>query len=695
MICLTPTRLPTLATFAIAASLVLSAGQSAADARDGVCFPLFRAAGAVPLTNSCVLDANTANVGLSTFDCTGLPDYADRYCGNVLVPGTCKAQPKFGNPVDSSNGNKSQVERDYVAEGLFPLMVERYYNSSALADQGSQLDHLWRTNYDRTIQQTSAPGTALAIRQDGKIFYFSKATGTWATSADIDATLEQLKDASGQTTGWVLHNRYDDSVETYDASGNLNLLTSRNGQRQTLTRSTADTPFAIAPVPGLLITVTDHFGRQLNFTWDDSSRLATATTPEGKVFTYAYNTESRLASVSFPSSGAVQQRTYLYNEPAFTAGADLPFALTGVVDENNARLATYSYNTNGLAVGTQHALNADKYQLDYQSLKTVVTDPLGSVRTYGFQKILGAQRLTSISQPGGAGCAAASNAIGYDAHGNPSSETDFKGVTTTFTYDLTRNLETSRTVAFGTPLARTTTTEWHPTYRLPKRIAEPLLITTMTHDASGNVLTRTLQATTDANGSKAFTASATGSARTWTYTWNTVGQMLTATGPRTDVVDRTTYTYETGTGNLQTIINAVGQVTKLSAYDANGRVGSLLDPNGAVTTLTYYPRGWLWTSSTQAANSTATQTTTYTYDGVGQLKTVTFPAGEVVTYSYDDAHRLYEIKDSQSNKITYGLDNMGNHIGETVTDPNGTLARSVTRVIDALNRVKTVTGAPL
>ena len=33
------------------------------------------------------------------------------------------------------------------------------------------------------------------------------------------------------------------------------------------------------------------------------------------------------------------------------------------------------------------------------------------------------------------------------------------------------------------------------------------------------------------------------------YTYNAFGQMLSATGPRTDVVDTTTYTYDASTGN--------------------------------------------------------------------------------------------------------------------------------------------------
>ena len=45
------------------------------------------------------------------------------------------------------------------------------------------------------------------------------------------------------------------------------------------------------------------------------------------------------------------------------------------------------------------------------------------------------------------------------------------------------------------------------------------------------------------------------------------------------------------------------------------------------------------------------------------------------------------------NTVTYTLDNMGNRIGEQLKDPSGALARNVTRIYDALNRLQTVTGA--
>jgi YD repeat-containing protein len=63
-----------------------------------------------------------------------------------------------------------------------------------------------------------------------------------------------------------------------------------------------------------------------------------------------------------------------------------------------------------------------------------------------------------------------------------------------------------------------------------------------------------------------------------------------------------------------------------------------------------------------------------------------------VNYGYDDAHRLTSVTDNLSNQVTYTLDHSGNRIGEEVKDPTGRLAKTLTRVPDALNRIQQVSG---
>jgi hypothetical protein len=50
------------------------------------------------------------------------------------------------------------------------------------------------------------------------------------------------------------------------------------------------------------------------------------------------------------------------------------------------------------------------------------------------------------------------------------------------------------------------------------------------------------------------------------------------------------------------------------------------------------------------------------------------------------------VQDTLGNKVVYTLDAEGNRIQEDTKDPNGTLAKTLTRSYDALNRLQTVIG---
>lgn len=633
-------------------------------------------------------------------------------------PDQTEPDPKgcgVGNPILPLTGTKEQIEVDYRGSDASGLHFVRTYRSNrntwANNFQSMAIDFSvepsslpsWPGCYQGIGYQTSepvcfpyvGPRTGYAndvgvIRGNGAMLNFGTATD-FAPKADINDRVTKLTDTNGVITGWRVYVADNDTTELYDATGRLQTITASSGRIQTFTYSDSTTPTSIAPKAGLLISVADHFNRQLSFTYDDQGRMVTMTDPSGGIYKYAYDEPSsivlagkqlsnNLTSVTYPDG---KKRIYWYNEQDKTGNRNQPNVLTGITDENGVRYATFTYDTSGMAISTEHAGGVNKYIVSYPfSTESLVTDPLGSVRKYNFQTILKVARVTSQSQPGGAGCNAASSGMTYDANGNVASRTDFNGNVTTYSYELSRNLETKRVEGSGTPQARTITTEWHATYRLPTRIAEPKRIITYTYDAKGNLFKKIEQATTDANGSQGFNATATGTPRTWSYTYNNVGQVLTATDPRNNT---TTYAYD-GQGNLSTITNAAGHVTTLSNYDANGRVGRIVDPNGLTTDLTYSPRGWL------ASRKIGGELTTYDYDGVGQLKKVTNPDGSFIAYTYDDAHRLTDITDSASNNIHYTLDAMGNRIKEEIKDPAGSLARQITRVYDALSRLQQVTG---
>jgi RHS repeat-associated protein len=264
----------------------------------------------------------------------------------------------------------------------------------------------------------------------------------------------------------------------------------------------------------------------------------------------------------------------------------------------------------------------------------------------------------------------------YDANGNVASQTDYNGNVTQFSYDLTRNLETSRTEAYGSSVARTITTQWDRNWRQPDLVTEPNRTTAFTYDGLGNVLTKTITDTT-------VTPNVS---RTWRYTYDSYGRMLTAKSPRTDVNSTTTYTYYTCTtgyqcGELQTITDPVGNVTTYNTYNAHGQPLTITDPNGVVTTLTYDARTRL------TSRQVGTETTSFAYYTTGLLKKVTLPDTSYIQYTYDAAHRLTGIADSAGNSIAYTLDSMGNRTGETTYDPNNVLHRTHTQMYNPLNHL--------
>ena len=629
------------------------------------------------------------------------------------VPKTC--QPTVGNPCEVGTGNK--VEHQPVYRRLNGFELSLTFNN---ADRRypSRFGQRWRDSFDRLIAVSGS--NVSAFRQDGNAFRFVPAGGGWVPDADTNDRLTELKDSQGTRTGWQLYVAAGDETETYDAFGKLLSIRSRTGLTQTLTYSdgtgganggflldaSGQPTVALLPA-GQLIRAADNFGRTLAFSYDAGVHVAIVVDPAGATYRFSYLAPSHtLASITFPDASF---RSFVYNEPANTGGTNLPNALTGIVDENGARFATFKYDAQQRAVSTEHAGGTQHYTLSYGAGSTTVTDPLGPARTYGFQLVLDVLKNTSISGPVCPSCGPAAQSL--DANGNVASRTDWNGNVTNYnSYDLARNLEKSRTEAVGTPQARTITTDWHPAFRLPARVAEPLRITSYVYNGDGGascgfladgvtlvpgvLCSKTIQPTSDATGTAEFTATPNGTPRTWTYTYNANGSVLTMDGPRIDVSDVTAYTYYANDdadlgkrGNVATITNALGHVTSINAYNAHGQPLTVVDPNGLTTTLGYDERQRF------KSRDVGGEITSYDYDGVGQLKKVTLPDASFLSYTYDDAHRLKGMSDNLGNSIVYTLDDIGNRKKEEVFDPVNALAQTRSRVFNNLNRLFQDLGA--
>ncbi len=672
-------------------------------------------------------------------------------------PDYCIAVPKCncevrGDPMGIVNGDQSLDEIDIPPYSDSPLEFSRSYLSSAyyrpvnaatisgpayLSDPVANpgwfitpgFGDYWRHTYSSTVMAENQPNLlATVLRPNGVSKHFT-AAGTSVLNEDGQGdTLTATYDSNSVQNGWLY--RSGAQEEKYLLNGQLSAIQTRSGRTVSMVYNSSGAN------AGLLQQAIDDVGRYLNFNYNAQYQLTSVLDVAQNTFNYGY-TGQTLSSVTYPDNVS---RGYLYQENPQGANSDV-FGMTGVIDEFGTRYATYGYETGSARAYTELAGGVDlNVRAVVDSSHVAITDPMGAVQTYTTGMVSGVNRTTAMAQPAGSGNAAGATNRTYDAAGTIASFDNENGERTCRVSDQTRLLETMRVEGLANTQAcaavetigatlptgsRMINTIWHPLWRLEARVAEPQKITTYVYNgqpdptASGAKVTcapttalmfdgspiavlckKVEQATTDLAGSLGFTATAqTGvTPRVSSWTYNALGQVLTATDPRGYA---TTYAYYpstsfTGsgmsaightTGDLQTVKDALNHVTTFSTYNLYGQPLTVVDANNVTTTNVYDSRRRL------KSTTVGTDVTAYTYDAAGQPKTVTLANNLVLTNTYDPAHRLTQVADSAGNTITYTLDNAGNRIGEQVKDTSGVLARNVTRSFDILSRVQSVTGS--
>ncbi len=371
-----------------------------------------------------------------------------------------------GNPINVATGNKYQPEVDLSIAGSPLLDVARSYNShdSRIGDFGVgwQFASLSRL---RIFSLQSANVARLELG-DGKVLYFDNSSGSWAPDADIRLALTQLADGSG----YIVESP-DGTRRQYTSNGLLSSIETRDGHQVDYTYTN-----------GNLSSMTDQSGRTVSYSHNNKGLITAVSFGESTQWTYQYDELNRLISVTQPGNGQVQ---YLYENP------DYPFALTGVIDENEVRRGTYSYDDQGRAVSSLGALTSNGTYVEYLSdSATRLTNPLGKETTLRYQVIQGVKRVVQVEGHASANCAAANRNNEYDANGHLIQSTGWEGQITKYERNA-RGLEIRRTEAAGTEAERVIETEWHPTFRLPLKVTDPQRITLYQYDEGGRLISKT------------------------------------------------------------------------------------------------------------------------------------------------------------------------------------------------------------
>ncbi|MGN7915898.1 RHS repeat-associated core domain-containing protein [Lysobacter sp. 22409] len=645
---------------------------------------------------------------------------------------------KDGNPAVAATGNKEYRETDFDWEGGD---FARAYNSIRDLSLQSGLTDNWAHSFSTRLLMVGGWPEAW-ITSDGYFEYltWNSTTSSYGSANRPGVVVVKESDEVAALRGRWRISVASEELKWFDDKGRLASF-DRSGRAFYLDYCTsADVQSGACLADGDLLRVRSPSGRTLNFAYlaamtprvgDNGIRLARVTADGAVLVDYVYDGVGRLTHASKAGASAGEGREYLYAEVAHLCRAAngsvvpgcnaalFPHHLTGVIDENGQRYATYDYDDLGRVTISDHAGGAGKVTLTYDAAGgATVTLPTGSTKAYTFSTEAFRQP-TKIAMSVTDGSLAGASTAFYSNNRRQWSQ-DARNVRTQFTYDHFHEISSKAGLTTGggtTAFTRTTQTDWRPNYALPteRRVLDNtnalVAKSKWTHNDRGQVLTSTqvdpvtnAERTTTTTYCEAADVAAGGNCPV-------LGAVKAVDGPRTDVADVSSYSYYASDdpacatspatcayrkGDLWKVTDALGHATEFLRYDVAGRALSSKDANGVVTDLEYTPRGWLAARKVRGANNGSEADDAITrmeYDLIGQVKKVIQPDGMFVRYEYDAAHRLTDIYDNAGNRIHYTLDSAGNRTKEDTNDSNGALMRTLSRVYNQLGQLKTAKTA--
>lgn len=609
--------------------------------------------------------------------------------GPVQQVGSCAVGKQ---PCSPATGDKVHVESDFTFAGR---PFTRYYHSlhQFRTDIGSAVG--WTHTFGDRMYGVAGSSPAILVDETGNYESFvTIAAGRYRGENSTDKVLESF---SPGTVRWRLH-LPGGELRDFDDNGLLLKIYNPADPRADATLSYAH---------GLLSTVTDGQGRKLQFEYSAAKLLSRITRPDGTTVDYGYDTNSNLTTVDH---GDGQIKRYHYAEAGAIGDVSQRHHLTGITSETGARFATFKYDARGRTIesrayGTPNDVTTVSYDSNTQA---TVTTAAGASREYTIQPGV-YRRIESVQNAGEVSAATQT----FDAEGRLKSSADRLGVVTNYSYDSSNAYRSAVDVAVGTSEQRREEVTRDPVSNLvtERRILDKNSAlkakTAWAYNARNQVTTVTVTdpadnatRTTGTTYCEASDVAAPGS------TCPMLGLVKTIDGPRSDVVDSTTFLYRSADeptclassalcpyrkGDLWKVINAQGHVVEVLAYDGAGRAKSLKDANGVTTDVEYSDRGWVLATKvrgTDNASETDDRIVRFDYWPDGSVQKVTQPDGTYLLFDYDDARRLTTIVDADGNDIHYTLNGAGDRVKEETHDAGGGLVRTLSRTYNTLRQLQ-------
>jgi RHS repeat-associated protein len=400
---------------------------------------------------------------------------------------------------------------------------------------------------------------------------------------------------------------------------------------------------------GRQLSEVDTLGNKTQYGYDVAGFLRTSTDPNGNVTTSEHDARGNVVSQTTCQDRSANKCSTVY------------YTYDPVTD---AVLTIRDGRSSGPADNTYLTTNA----YDATGNRISVTDPLGRITKTEYTS----GQPTKVTTPGGA-----VQTVEYAANGDVSKITDPVGKVTTFTYDAVGRVLSETEVTDSFPGGLTTRYTYDLLGRVKTQTDPAVLnrvtgathtpVTTTVYDADGGVTSQTLSDTTGGDAS-----------RTESSTYNGLGQQVTST-------------------------DAAGKTTRFE-YDAYGNVVKETEPDGDVTTNAYDAEGNLLSTTVVAYtgdpnNPSAARdivVTSKAYDPGGRLASVTDAMGWVTSYTYTDNGLTASVKrtDPTSGASFVQEQNTYNAAGDLISQVTANGATTATSILDNAGRVTSSTLDP-
>jgi len=681
------------------------------------------------------LQENTAGFGpgdaCKKAECSGEPGNTSGVTD--LSCGQSECAKSAGNPIDVILAEKRETIptlsiRFYDVDVSVPFT----YRSRSDVDVGlgPGWTHPWAMNLQQFTDSGGTPKAVVLWKDGTRRFFHSNDGGTiWVPEKANWGTLTKSAGI------WTLKGE-DGWIYTFDSQGRLSMRERNAGEQYPVVfYSTGDKPFHLARIR--LINNTIYYSYYLDATGAAGkkkgklSQLYTGSGSTQSVWTFDYDTAGNLASIQQPDGKSWQFIYASEGAPYNTSNGGDPHNLTRIMDPDGKLYALFSYDSQDRAVMSTRAGGVGKVTTSYSGLQATVTNANTGVTTYTMTHDAGTGAETlGVTGTGCGSCGAgATQETDTDPAGRVTKEVSREGRQTTFSnFDARGNPQTV-TEAPGTPQARATSFTYHPILRAPLSIARPSLVqsggtayTIFDYEPSGgpnyktdaqvlanpnltpanfndparigNLLLRKIEFgwTRDVSGNLVHFATIR------KFGYGPANVLESVDGPLPGTADTASITRE-NYGEVLSFTQPVVGTTQFpdDKYNHTFRLpGEIVDPNGAVTDLTYDKFGRVTNITVPGFTGKTTQ---YTYDGLGRVDYVKLPRGNYIDYAYDDAGRLTDITRTatqppappalpQGDRIRYTYDAEGNLTKTEVFASSGSLSRMQEFAYDALNRLQ-------